>query len=195
MNVWLLSVVALYFWVLMILMPFSPIRRPTLRWPTFTPNSCSSSVIRGRPLSGHCYAIPCRAVHSFAGFSDAVHGYELGSPYHPLPPLTHTAYVLPATGRRLRHAKGALTARRNLPRGALPLAHRTHPPRAVAARSYLHNAAQKRDWPFFLPGVPSHRNYISIAGQWRKASLTRGPLSHMLGMCCRHRDCEFARKP
>ena len=70
----------------------------------------------------------------------------------------------------------------------MPLAHRTHPPRAVAARSYLHNAAKKRDRPFFFPGVPSHRNYISIAGQWRKANLTRCPLSHMLGMCCRQRD-------
>ena len=40
---------ALYFWVLMILMPLSRIRRPTRRCPTFTPSSCNSSVIRGRP--------------------------------------------------------------------------------------------------------------------------------------------------
>jgi len=74
--------VALYFWVLTILMPLSRIKRPT------------------RALSADCFAIACQAMgdqrsilipaalrssvasRSFLGLSGAVHGYELGLPYH-----------------------------------------------------------------------------------------------------------------
>lgn len=49
LKLWLLSVVALNFLFRLTFMPFSLIRRPTRRWPTSSPSSFSSSVMRGRP--------------------------------------------------------------------------------------------------------------------------------------------------
>jgi len=49
LKLWLLSVVALNFLFRLTFMPFSFIRRPTRRWPTASPSSFNSSVIRGRP--------------------------------------------------------------------------------------------------------------------------------------------------
>ena len=108
LNVWLLSVVALYFWVLMILKPLSRIRRPT------------------RPLSADCFAIACQAMgdqHSLLilailrscvaarnslGLSGAAHGYEPRSPYRPAGPSRVCKHALLGSGwliGRKRHAR------------------------------------------------------------------------------------------
>jgi integrase len=49
LKLWLLSVVALNFLFRFTAMPFSRISLPTRRWPTSSPSSFSSSVMRGRP--------------------------------------------------------------------------------------------------------------------------------------------------
>jgi hypothetical protein len=45
LNVWLLLVMVLYFWALMILMSFLPIKRHMRRCPTFSPSSRGGAVI------------------------------------------------------------------------------------------------------------------------------------------------------
>ena len=76
LKVWLLSVVALYFCVLIILMPFSPIRCPAgdLAKPNLPRGGGQPSE---GPPSIQVLAVPrsSEAAHSFAGLADVAHGY------------------------------------------------------------------------------------------------------------------------